>query len=740
MVLPFIKRYLIALDRHKWAGLAGVAIVTGASGIVAALQPPPSETHLAQGILAYSTPPDTFSATGAALQQQGQSVTKEALLSPTVLEFARLRLLQQQIDLTPDTLANNARVAIDAPSSGGKNERRSEPANPVLRVRVSYQDGKADRAKAVTLALMEGMVEQSRQFNTQQLDRIIENLNQILPKVDRELRQAESNLEQFVRREGTTIQTAESGSLLNALTSNQSQQRQLRLQIAGITAQIRSLQERLGLTPDQAYAASALSADPIIADLRVRIYQAEQQQQLLSKTLRPDHPTMVDLQNQLATFEQLLQQRVSEVIGGNQIAAPLAAGSSIRQASSLDPARQTLASTLVNLQTQQETLQQQLANLTRAEQELRREYASIPNKQLEQQRLQQQVTLKQTFYDQIQARLADARLAQEETVGSLVVVQPPQTELVPETSLDGMVVLIVGGLVGLLVGGGLVMLLGSLDPTFYTLEDIQAALKQEEVPILGVLPLLTWDEADSLPVTDTPTSPYGEAFERLRSNLRRIGGSKALKVVLIASTLDGEGKSVTAYNLAIASARAGKRTLLIEADLRSSSQAAVLNITPDPEGQLEPLKYYGNLNECIRLVPEIENLYLVPSVGPQRQAAAILESSEMRRLLEDARGRFDWVILDTPALSRHNDALLLEPYTDGMALVARPGYSEEGVLNEAVQQFVESETIQFLGAIINGADVAVQDLKDEDEDQRVEVEIEDSDRADVSREELEQVR
>lgn len=706
MVPPFVKRYLIAIERHKWAGLAGFILVSGISGVVAALQSPPADVYQARGVLTYSTPPDTFSATGAALQQQGQAVTKEILLSENVLQLASQRLATQQIALDPEDILEDARVSIDSPTSVEGTEAKETTA-AALRILVGYQDGQQEQAAMVTNALMESMVEQSRQFNTQQLNRIVANLNQILPKVDRELRDAEQKLEQYVQREGTVIEAAESGSLLQALTSSQQQQRQLRLQIAGVEAQLRSLQSRLGLTPDEAYASSALSADPIIADLRVKIYQVEQQNQLLAKTLRPDHPSMVELRNQLDSFESLLQERVTEVIGGGN-AAPLRASGTIRQASSLDPARQTLATSLVTLQTQRDTLQQQFANLIRSEQELRQEYSSIPNKQLEQQRLQQQVTLKQTFYDQIQARLADAKLAQEESVGSLVVVQPAQVELIPQVGLSSFVILLVGSGIGVLVGAGLVMLLGSLDATFYTLEDVQAALRQEEVPILSVLPILP-EEEERLPILDQPVSAYLESYERLRSALKRVGGGKALKVILLTSTVGGEGKSVTAYNLAIASARAGKRTLLIEANLRSPSEVPSLKITVDPESMIEPLRYYGNLNDCIRLVPEIENLYVVASTGPQRHAAAILESSEMRRLLEDARGRFDLVILDTPSLNRCNDALLLEPYTDGMVLITRPGYTEEGLLNETVREFIESDQLRFLGAVINAAKNLIQD-------------------------------
>jgi capsular exopolysaccharide synthesis family protein len=227
------------------------------------------------------------------------------------------------------------------------------------------------------------------------------------------------------------------------------------------------------------------------------------------------------------------------------------------------------------------------------------------------------------------------------------------------------------------------------------------------VAVLGELPLMPVEnpDKDAVPTILSPDSPYLEFYEKFRSNLRRIGG-KNLKIILITSTSSSEGKTTCAYNLGIASARAGKRTLIIETDLRSPSRCQSLNVTLDPDATTEPLRYYGSLSECIRLVPQVENLYIVPSPGPVRQSAAILESSEMRRLMEDARERYDLVILDTSTLSLSNDPLLIQPYSDGMLLVARPNYTQENMLGEAVDQLVESE-LGLLGGIINGADIIV---------------------------------
>ena len=145
--------------------------------------------------------------------------------------------------------------------------------------------------------------------------------------------------------------------------------------------------------------------------------------------------------------------------------------------------------------------------------------------------------------------------------------------------------------------------------------------------------------------------------------------------------------------------------MIIETDLRSPSLCSYLGVSPDNDATIEPLRYYTSLSECIRLVPDVENLYIIPSPGPVRQSAAILESSEMRRLMEDVRERYDLVILDTSPLGLSNDPLLIQPYSDGIVLVTRPNYTQENLLGEAIDQLVESE-LGLLGAVINGADVA----------------------------------
>jgi capsular exopolysaccharide synthesis family protein len=715
MATSFVKRYLIAIDKYKWVGLATVLLTSSAAGALTLTQKPPETQFRVIGSLALNSAPAVFSETGSQIQVSGQDLTAEVLLADNVIEATARRAA-----IKPETLVDRIQekmLKIDVKQPTAKDPT---PFSMTL----TYMGNDRDQSVQIVGSLMEGMIQQSLLINSSRLRSRIAAIQQRMPKVIKELRQSESQLEQYNRREEADILAARSGTLVQAIASSQEQQRQLRLGFEGVVAQQRSLESRLGLSADQAYVSSALSADPIIASLRARIYEVESQIALQQKDLRPDHPQMIALRNQLQSANSQLNERAKEVVGGNGLAAPLnTAGLQIRQDSSLDPTRQQMANNLVALQTQREGIEQQYRSALATEQQLRQEYATIPNKQLEQQRLAQQVALKKAIFDKMQAALVDAQSADAETVSSLRIERPPTAKEIPgQKPLGGVLLLLAGGGAGILIGGGLIFLLSQLEGRYYTKEELQNALRQQEAPLLEVLPALgrvdlvnlSQESNRAISILRDAGSPYLDAYERLRSNLRR-AGNKSVKIVLVSSPSNLEGKSLVAYNLAIASARAGKRTLLMEADLRNPSQISVLGISPDFDANLEPLQYYGDSSDCIRLVPSIENLYIVPSTGPQQQPAAILESSEIRRLLEDARGRFDFVVIDTPSILRYNDALLIEPLVDGILLVVRPGYTQASLLTECLELVSDSQ-LPFFGAVINGAesDLGV-DFEDEND-------------------------
>ncbi len=699
MTPPLVKRYFIALDQYKFIPLATFCVGVGVSGVIAMLPPPPI-TYQAIGVLTFNPPQTPFTTTGPQIQEQGKQLTEAMLLDESLVKG-----VAAQVNVEPNKLRQKSRVNFPSAAKGGAKGKDKDAAPGPQNIQVIYTDSEPKRAAFIVTNLTKAMVERSRSINSARLKAIIDSISKRLPDEKKKLQDAQDKLERYIHTEGPAILAAQDGSTLNGIIGARQQQRQIQLTLGGLDTQVNSLQRRLGLNPDQAYTSSALSADPIIRSLRDQLQQIENQLKILSQDLRPTHPTMIELQKKQQTFEKLLQERADEVMGGQGKIKLNALPAKIRADSSLDPVRQQMANQLVALQTQQETLRQQYVANRNNEQELRQEYTKLPSKQLEQVRLQQQVQLQQNFYSKMEVALTDAQAAEAETVSSLsMTAQQPEIAADIQQKLPVLLVLGAGGLVGLVTGAGLIFLLAALDTLCYTPEEIKAVLRQRDVQVLGELPLLALEPGDgeTLFLLDSD-SPYLEFYEQVRSKLH-LESSQPLKVLLLTSAESEEGKTTSAYNLAIAAARAGKRTLLVEADLRSPTSAKSLKVAPDPDASIEPLRYYGQLSECIRLVPDVENLYIVPSPTPVQHVAAILESNEFRRLLEDARVRFDFVVLDTPSLSRCNDALTLETYADGMLLVTRPGFTQSNMLSEAADELTEDEELPLLGAIINGVD------------------------------------
>jgi Mrp family chromosome partitioning ATPase len=152
---------------------------------------------------------------------------------------------------------------------------------------------------------------------------------------------------------------------------------------------------------------------------------------------------------------------------------------------------------------------------------------------------------------------------------------------------------------------------------------LREALVSRDILLLGQLPIVRNLEGEEIePILADANANYLPYYERLRSTLRRIGSGEMVKVVIVTSITGGEGKTATAYNLAIASALAGRRTLLVEGDLRSPSKAEEIGVIPYPNSFREPLLYYGAKSKSIRLAPNIENLSILPSPGPRKTSGS----------------------------------------------------------------------------------------------------------------------
>ncbi len=711
MAPPIVKRFLISLNEHKLIGSLLFLLITGISVVIASQQAPVKQqdpSFKAIGRLSLSNALPTFTVAGQELQIQGESINLTTLLSPQVLQYVVNRLRDDgynfSIGKIQDIITKKKLVInLPDPAEGGSTRL----------ITLEYKDKTSpSEVRQVLVVFMEELVAESYRINTSQLQTRISNLEGRLEIVQADLTEAEKKFYEYITSEGVSLISIQTGSLFGGITSAQQQQRQLQVVLAGISAEIKTLEEQLGLNPKEAYTSSALSNDPIIANLRAQILQSELQLELFSNDLRPEHPTIIELKRQKAANEKLLEERAQEVIGDDDIFEPLS--QNIREAMNLDVSRAFLANRLVALQSERDALQQQLDSVTNIETNLKKQYELFPEKQIKQARLIQEVQSQRILYQTIFAALTDARSAEVEADSSLSIAQTPFLVPVPtrqQERLNPLLIIAMGALLGAISSLGLIFLLATLDERLHTPEELRGALAERGIPILGELPVVQslTSSGQRIPIILDSHSEYIPYFERFRSNIRRFEAENT-KIILVTSISNGEGKSVSAYNLAIASAYAGRRTLLVEADLRDKNPCSrqYFGIDPSPEVADNPLSYYdlhphgrdSFQDDMIKRVPEIPNFSIVPSPGSQQQAAAIIESGEMQAFIKYARTQYDVIILDTPSLDSCNDALLLESFADGLILVSRPGITQKNLLSTTIDEFLEAE-LPLIGVVIN---------------------------------------
>jgi capsular exopolysaccharide synthesis family protein len=193
-----------------------------------------------------------------------------------------------------------------------------------------------------------------------------------------------------------------------------------------------------------------------------------------------------------------------------------------------------------------------------------------------------------------------------------------------------------------------------------------------------------------------------EQYRRLAGRLYLAQAEHGTRVVMITSAMPGEGKTLTASNLALTLSESYKRqVLLIDADLRRPWIHEMFQV-PNVSGLNDGLR-----SEEERKVPLLrltDHLSVLTAGRPDRDPMSILSSERMQRVLQEASARFDWVIIDTPPVALLTDAHLLASLVDAVLLVIRAGQTPLPAINTAVQA-VGRERI--LGVVLNRADDAL---------------------------------
>lgn len=190
-----------------------------------------------------------------------------------------------------------------------------------------------------------------------------------------------------------------------------------------------------------------------------------------------------------------------------------------------------------------------------------------------------------------------------------------------------------------------------------------------------------------------------EAIRLLRTRLERSAQRHSAQILLVTSTAPGEGKSTIAANTAMALAMNGKKVLLMDCDIRNPSVGGMLGLNKG-KGVYELLSGEARLEEVFQY-DKTHHIYVLPGGTPCSDASEILDSNQMRELLQSVRSLMDYVILDTAPVGMLTDTAVLAELADGALFVVKQDYAKTSHIVEAVEQLAESR-IPMLGCVLNG--------------------------------------
>lgn len=590
-----------------------------------------------------------------------------------------------------------AKVVFPSHNDSHQNTLTSNSISPWLRIKIvpatnilelSYQSPDPDLATKILNAIAQATVEENIRTINSEATKVREFLEKEVPLAQRRLQQAEVAENKYRQQSGVVETDSQTRSLVESLANMENQERTLLAQLQETRSRDASLRQITDTkTLNNAYSSVRGGQDEQVKVLRAKLTDLETKLIEARLQFTDSHPTVISLLGQRDSIRALYAQELARVSSDGQTipSTDIAA----------DQISQNLTSQLINNEIERLAIENKLRVVQSMRANLQSRLALLPIRQqpltvLTRQRQEAEASLKV-----LQSKLEEARIAEAQKVSNIRIIEAAQIPIAP-TSPKRSVVLVIAIFFGTILATGIVLLLETMDNRLYDVADAEELLK---LPLLGVLPRLPATQL-SLEPAEKFLDDVGlvEPYRMLLKNLEFRSTDK-LQIVVVSSTLSGEGKSVVVAHLAAVAAMLSRKTLIIDADLRRPSQHTLFNLPPKP-GITDVIDGKKSLLSAVQAT-DLENLSVLTCGELRGRPSQILESDAMKSLVAEAPLHYDLVIIDTPPLSACADAATLSQYSDGVILTTRPGFTLKEVLQRAVSELNQNR-IPILGVVVNG--------------------------------------
>ena len=531
-------------------------------------------------------------------------------------------------------------------------------------------------------------------------------------ELEQELETIEDRIQRFQRTRDAVSLDQRQGSLTSRIAETESQLEQARIELRMERSSLESLREELeSIRPEQLSERLSSTVDTEISSLQSEIAKLELSKQELE--LQSGRPTAADsaqiaqidrrIQKLRARIQRLSDQYVDEVMGG---------GLSPEQgAQRVDELKRRIAEKeiqITGLESRIDVLESRL-------QESERELNAIPEKSMELAQLKREQKYAEQMYGFVTEQLQQVRVREKSELGYATQIAEAGTPGLPVRPKPRRN-LILGLILGLLGGAGLALLRDQMDNRLYKPDQV----REMGYHGIGVIPNLTPLIEDQLGGEATverdgrrlesslvgalkPYSAATEAYRKIWTNLQLGRPDGDSGTVLVTSPGSGDGKSITASNLAVISAQSGRSTLLIDGDLRRPHLHEVFDLSRAP-GLTETLQ--NELEEHAMKRPLADNLRVLPSGTEVENPTKVLGSARFREFLAEAEQYFDHIIVDSSPVLATSDGPMLSDLCDTTLCVVRAGVTTEDELSDALGVLGEIG-VDLAGVVFNGFDVSM---------------------------------
>lgn len=491
-------------------------------------------------------------------------------------------------------------------------------------------------------------------------------MNQRLAELRTSLQESEDRLQAYREAEGLVDVDGVATISANELSLTGDRMIDARRQRAEAESQFRQVQAMRKAGWERLASVPAVLGHPLIQQFKAEEARARAKVEELSRRYGDRHPTMLAARSDLGAASASLQSQVEQVVAGIERNYQLAVANENSLRSSFNANKE------------------QIQDIARKEFKLRE--------------LQRDVDSNRTLYETFMTRLRETTVTADLNSTNARIVDlalPPAEPSAPKKRLIIIIALALATLCGL----GLALLLDVLNHTFKSTEDVEGKLN---LPVLGIVPLLPKKDLEQAPHLFEQGQDKGfcEAVRTIRTGLMLVDMHNPQPVLVITSSVPGEGKSLVAANLAFAFGQL-QQVLLIDADLRRPTLAKSFDFPAGAPGLANLMAGTAKMDDCIRRVGNVD---MLPAGVVPPNPLELLASPRLAKFLEIAKGRYERIIVDSPPSQAVSDTILLSTFADAVIYVIKAEGTAIPLVQKGVGQLLLSGA-SITGVVLNQVDV-----------------------------------